>query len=169
MNPVPIGCICPGKPHEGDTVTLKDPLPFASAMTIRQTLGRVQRDSVDRGEAITVDEYTAILSELYLLYGIAAWTLTDAEGKPVAVTKASVTGLLLADLEAASEVADVADDLYTKKVILPLLPGASISLPGSLTDGSTSATNGTGTTPPKPSRPSSTSTIPTADTAPMTT
>ena len=169
MNPVEIACICPGTPHDRDTVTLHDPLPFALAMTIRQTLGRVQRDSAERGEAITVDEYTAILSELYLLYGIAAWTLTDADGKPVPVTKATVTSLLLADLEAASEVADVADDLYTKKVILPLLPGASTSSGTSLTDGSTSATNGTGTTPPRPSKPSSTSITQTAGTAVMTT
>lgn len=169
MNPVEIPCLCPGTPHATDTVTLHDPLPFGLAVTIRQTLGRVQEAARQRDGGMTGAEYQAVLAELYLFYGIREWTLVDADGNTIPITKANVTNYLMVDLEAASAVAEEADELYTKKVIFPLLQGASTSSDGSSTDGSTSATNGTGTTPPKPSRPSSTSISPMAGTVAMTT
>lgn len=169
MNPVEIACICPGTPHDGDTVTLKDPLDFFTATTIRQTIARIQEQSNKLEEPMTIAEYVSALIEVYLLYCIESWTLADADGKSVPVSKTAVRDHLLADFAAATLVGEAADDLYTEKVILPLLPGASKPSPSSLTNGSTSATNGTGATPRKQSKPSSTSTTQTAGTAVMTT
>jgi hypothetical protein len=168
VNPVEIACICPGTPHESDTVKLWEPLGFLRATTVRQTLGSIEASARDSGEPLTVDEASAVIAEVYLLYCIESWSLVDADGESLPVSKANVREHLLPHLDEASEVAEVADKLYTRLVVLPLLRGASTSSPSSLIDRSTSATNGNGTTPRKPSKPSSTSITQTAGTAVMT-
>jgi hypothetical protein len=163
VNQIEIACICPGKPHESDTVTLKDPLDFRTATVIRKSIEWMKSND----PSATVPELLAMLTEAYLLHCIEAWSVVDEKGKPVLPTKEAITELLL-PTEAAMAVADAADELYTERVILPLVARASTSSASSSIDGSISATNGTGTTPPKPSKPSSISTTQTAGTAQMT-
>ncbi len=158
---VDIACICPGTPHRGDTVTLMDPLPFGKAEVIRKSI----RWMKDQDPTASVPEILAMLTEAYLLHCIGSWTVVDAKGKPVPVSKAAVTDLLLPNTEAAMAVADAADSLYSVTVVLPLVARASTSSPSSPTDGSTSVTNGTGKRHPRRSRPSLISTSGTAGTA----
>src|SRR5262249_23818145 len=87
---------------------------------------------------------------------IDAWTLVDEKGKPVPPTKANIRARLLVDDAFAMPVAQAADDLYAKVVLLPLLQGASSSSSRTPTPPATSATTDGPTLPRKPSRRSST-------------
>jgi len=160
---VQIRCICPGTPHEGDTVTLQDTLDFRKTLTVRQHLAH---GSVAE---MTLPEMMALLGEAYLMYCISSWTLVDADGKPLSVSKAAITSILMAPehLDVAETIGNAADGLYSDKVFLPLRKGASPSSPATPTGRSTSATSGHGSTPRKPSKRSSTSTSPMAVTGPM--
>lgn len=164
---VTIPCPCPlkadGAPrHESDTVTLPDVLDFRRMLTVRQTL----RIGINN-EPLELAEMTALLVEAYVVHCIDSWTLQDEKGKPVPVTKANVRELLLSNWEAAEKVGDVADDLYTEKVILPLVTRTSTSSSSTPTPASTSATTGTTTTRRRPSKRSSTTTSLMAVTGPM--
>jgi hypothetical protein len=159
-----VGCLCPpdGSRHpEGDTLTFPDQLDFRTAITARKAIGWLKNEDPEAG----VPEVLALLSEFYLLNTIGAWTVRDEKGKPVPVTKANLRQYLL-PTEAAFDVADFADELYARQVLLPLATTASSSSPPTRTNGSTSATPGSGRTR-KPSKPSSTGSIPTGDTATM--
>jgi len=163
---VTIACPCPpkadgGSRHpDGDTVTLRDVLPFRSATTIRKAIGMVSEDgNPDPAEIL------AVMTEWYCLLGIEAWTLTDAHGKPVPVTRATIRDSLLESesaQEQASVIADAADGLYMAAVLLPLLARASSSSPPTPTAPSTSAPKDSQASPPKRSKPSSITSIPTA-------
>lgn len=163
MNTVEIACICPGTPHERDTVTLKDPLPFREAVTIRKSIQWMK----DQEPNATIPELLAMLTETYLLHTIEAWTLVDEKGKPLPPSKDNIAAVLLPQTEAALVVGDACDELYTERVILPLVAAAPTSSPSSSTNGSTSPKPEA--TPRTPSRPSSTSITQTAGTAVMTT
>jgi hypothetical protein len=164
---VPIRCICPpgadGQPHVEDTVTLPDILDFRKTLTVRQYV------SHERIGDESVPEFIVLLIEAYLLHTVAAWTLIDEAGKPLPVSKANIRGVLMADanMDVAEKVGDAADNLYSGKVFLPLMNGASSSSPGTPTTGSTSPTSGRGSTPRKHSRRSSISTSPMVVTGPM--
>lgn len=171
---VPIRCICP--PHEpwiggdprpvrhpdGDTVILPDVLDFRKTLTVRQHIAH------GKGSEMTLAEMMALLGEAYLLYCIADWTLVDEKDKPLPVSKAAVSLLLMTveNMDVAETVGNAADSLYSDKVFLPLRSGASSSSPGTPTTGSTSRTPGS-TPQPKRSKRSSTSTTPMAVTGPM--
>lgn len=155
---VPIPCICPNTPHEGDTVTLADALHFRQATTARNAvyLLRAQDDEA------SIPEIMAVLTEHYLLLGITGWTLTDEDGKPRPATRAAIREHLLTEDDAATMVGDAADDLYGAAVMRPLLRKASSSSEPSPTTEPTSPSTGTGS--PTPSSLSSTTTTPTDDT-----
>lgn len=161
-----IECICPPtaggeKRHERDRIDLRPTLGFSDVNTIRMALGVMYTDDPDAGLA----DVLGVLQERYVLHGIESWTLVDEHGDAVPVTKATIRERLLTHHAVATQVADVADDLYREAVTLPLLLRAvSSSQPGP-TDASTSAPNGSSATPrPMPSSPSSISTTPTDDT-----
>lgn len=142
---VPISCICPGSPHpDGDTVTLRDELDFRTAARVRNSI--VLLDDAQREDVGLV---LAVLQEAYLLYGIASWTLQDADGSPLDVTPANVTGSLLVHVAQASIVADAADDLYAEVVIAPLARRGAMLSQATLTAQPTSAQT-TGSAPPTP-------------------
>lgn len=161
-----IRCVCPplkggGPRHpDGDKVTFKQRLDFREALTVRNMVGVEQ---VSEGD-LRVAELLAILTEGYLLYGIASWSVRDAINKPVPVTKSAITEYLLTSPD-ANTVADFADELYAEQVTLPLLNRALTSSLPTPTDESTSATTESSPIPLKRSRPSSTSTTQTAVTA----
>lgn len=162
---VTIGCVCPPvggqRPHESDTVTLRETLDFRTAALARKSISWLKTEDPDAG----VPDMLAMLSEFYLLNCIEAWSLRD-RGKPIEPTRANIRAYLLADQEAAFTVADEADRIYAPLVILPLASRASTSSPPTPTAEPTSATKPIGRKS-TPSKPSSTASTPMAATARM--
>jgi hypothetical protein len=161
-----VPCLCPptaeGVRHpEGDTVTLRDPLDFRTAVTMQKAVTILFSDQ----PGASPEQVLGVLSEAYVVHGVASWSVVDGKGKPVPVNPATVAATLLPHVAAAMAVADEADPLYAKAVLVPLLAKASNSSPGTPTSESTSPATGSPPAPLKPLRPSSTSTTPTADTA----
>jgi hypothetical protein len=155
-----IDCICPGTPHEDDTVTLYPTLDFRRAMTMQKAVV-IARTGVD--EDMDPAEILAILAESYLRYGVESWTLVDAAGKAIPVTPDNVTAYLMPHIGEAMDVAEEADGLYQEAVLLPLVRrGLRSSQPTPTTD-SMSPSTGSDPDPQTPSSPSSTTTTPTDD------
>jgi hypothetical protein len=157
-----IACPCPpdgGRHPDGDTVTFRATLPFWRVESIRSDMAELPTGS-------SVQDVLGFLSELYLVHGIESWTLADDDG-PLAVNRPNVGEYILTRYDIAAQLAEVADQLYMEKVILPLVAKASASSQPSPTGGSTSP-QPTDSTPSsesgKPSKRSSISTIPTDDT-----
>ncbi len=158
-------CICPPKAdgtprHDHDTITLKDRMDFRSSIAIRNSLAL----EADEDGNLDVADLLAILSERFIRYGIESWSLVDDKGKPVPVSTANIERLILTDIELATDVADVADDLYREAVMLPLVQRGQRSSPSSPTTGSTSAATTRSTKPRTRSKPSSITSIRTAGT-----
>jgi hypothetical protein len=145
--------------EEGLTVYLSPRLRWAHVRAIKLELA-VEKERV--GGTLTVGEIIGLLSEGYILYGIAAWNLKDADGKEIPVTHETVRAEILGDEERAAIVGDRADDLYSQQVLIPLLSAGAKSSAITSTNGSTLATTGSSAKPLKRSRRSSTSTSPTA-------
>lgn len=170
---VPIRCVCPpkadGSPrHEGDTITLRDTLGFVQTQTARNAALLLRADATAAGEGLDPAEVLAVLTEQYVLQGVSGWTLVGEDGKPIPVTRATLRAHLLENEDAddvRTLIADEADGLYARKVMLPLLQTAASSSQPTPTASSTSPTHGSGTEPRDHSSPSSISTIPTAATA----
>lgn len=158
---VTIACICPGTPHEEDTVTLKDRLDFMSAAEARMSVL-----SLDADERANTNHVLAVLDRAYLIVGIEAWSLVDEKGKAVAVSLPAIEASLLSHPAEALQIADVAEDLYNPVVLVPLVKKASTSSQDGPT-GSTSPTTGSTPKPPKPLKPSLTSITRTEDTEPI--
>ncbi len=155
-----IPCPCPGTPHAGDTVTLHDKLSLRGGIAVQNLIVNAIGNAEDRLEQADI---VGLLNEGYLLYGIAGWTCVDAKGKRVEPSKDLIRSYLLEDFTFSGPIAEAADDLYPAAAIDPLVKRASMSSPGTPTNGSTSA-------PPIPLRPrpskrSSTTTSPTDGTA----
>jgi hypothetical protein len=159
-----IDCICPPKGDgetrhpDGDTVSLRERLDFRQALTARNAFLVLKAEDPDASTA----EVLAVLTETYLLLGIESWTVQDARGKPVPVSKAAIRELLLTHPDQAMVVGDEADTLYSEAVISPLVARASNSSPTTPTAVSTSATSGPSPRRPRRSKPSSTTSSRTA-------
>lgn len=153
-----IPCICPPKDgqsrHERDTISLRDTLDFRQAITVRNEALVTRAADPD----VSTAEIMAAMTEAYLVAGVTHWSLVDDRNKSVEVSKAAIRSLLLPSFEAATIVADAADELYREKVILPLLQPASSYSPPTLTAAGTSPTNDTPSKHPRPRSRSSTST-----------
>ena len=154
---VKIPCVC-GKHDAEDTVWLADVLGFHQATTITKAVELISADDPQSRGA----EVLATLSEYYLLVGIERWTLRDAQGKPLEVTKGNIRSRILSNPTAAGQLVEVADGLYQEAILLPLVARASTSSQPSRTDEPTSPTP-RGTRRPKPLKPSSTFTTQTGD------
>jgi hypothetical protein len=160
-----ITCVCPEKGDgsvrhpDGDEITLRDKLDFHAVTTIRWE-SAVLRET-DPGAALS--EYLAAATENYVLFGIEAWTIVDAKGKPVEVTKPAIRQLILGNAVVGQLVGDEADNLYGA-VMRPLLNPALTSSPPTPTAESTSPTTASSAKRQKPPSRSSITTIPTAGT-----
>jgi hypothetical protein len=166
---VTIDCLCPRKGDivrhpNGDTVTLRDRLDFHAATSIRHSIALLYSEDSETGGG----EILALLTEHYMLFGVARWSLVDEKGKPIEVTKPAIRAHLFGVPDAAMTVGDAADELYAEQVMLPLMARAAKSSLPSPTTASTSPTSSSSEKPRKPSKPSSISTIPTAATATTT-
>jgi hypothetical protein len=160
--PVVIDCICPGQAHDSDTVNLRDKLDFQQASACRNAVRLLYGDG-SQGAPLE-GEILAALTVSYLFVGIESWTLKDEAGKPVPVNRGTIAQYLMADDVAAETVGDVADGLYSAKVVLPLGVMASRSSRATPTPDSTSVPKALPTELPKPSSQSLTSTTRTAGT-----
>ena len=159
---VEIDCICPPKAdgerrHEHDTVTLRESLPFRSVTTIRHAISFLERDDSQMYTA----EVLAVLTEGYVLFGIEAWSVVDAKGKPLPITHQTIRDEILARVDVASVVGDAADEMYGPTVLLPLMVRASRSSQDGPTEPSTSPPTDSPKSPRKRSKPSSTTSSPT--------
>lgn len=159
---VTIPCICPGR-HASDTVELRSHLGPVDALTCRNALATLFAADPDAG----IPEALAVLQVEYVLRGVVAWSLTEADGSPIPVTRAAIRQYLanLDRPEVLYAVADAADDLYRESVMLPLLRTASTSSPPGPTGASTSAPTDSTSSPPTPFSRFSTSTTQTDATA----
>ena len=145
-----------GRHPDGDTITFREKLDFRAGATIRWAVA-INRET-DPG--VSLAEQFGLISELYVLEGVESWTLVDARGKPIEVSKPAIREHLL-PFDQAQFVADYAEGLY-QEVMLPLLRAASTSSEPTPTNGSTSPTTGSSPSPRKPLRRSLTSITPTA-------
>lgn len=156
---VRIACPCPGTPHDGDTVTLRDKMDLRTGTALQSLIIESIRSAENRLDQADI---VGILNEGYLLYGISAWTLTDARGRALEPSKENIRTHLLSDFAISAPIAEAADDLYPAAAIDPLVRRASMSSPATPTNDSTSPPPTT--LPQKPSRRSSTTTSPTGAT-----
>ena len=130
MTSVAIACLCPPQGDEvrhpgGDTVTLREQARLRGGARGAQPV--IHAKTNDPG--MSVAEVQAMLTELYLLSGIEAWSVVDERGKPIEPTTARHPRDPAAELEAAMTVADAADERYAEAVMTPLLARASSSSP----------------------------------------
>ena len=160
-----IKCVCPPKPsgearHAKDTVTLKDRMDFRASIAIRNALAL---EAGDGGE-IDMADILAILTERFIRYGIASWSLVDAKNQPVPVSQDAISRLILSDIDLATDIGDEADERYREAVMLPLLLRGQRSSQPSPTTGSTSPATTPSTKRRTRSSRSSITSLPTADT-----
>jgi hypothetical protein len=133
-------------------VFLMPRLPFRAVAAIKHEVIAARNSS---GDSLTSSEVMGILSEGYLLYGIAGWTLD------VPFSREAVRDEIMANDERAFTISEQADSLYAEQVLLPLARLGSRSSRNGSTNGSTSVMNGSSPKPRKRSKRSSTSTTPT--------
>lgn len=171
---VKIECICPpkadGEPrHEQDTVTLPEILGFREVRVIRQAIRLAFG-----GTRPSLAELSGLMSEQVVLHCIAAWTcehdVTEkgrSHTEQLPLTRDSIETYLLPNYDAAEAVASAAEALYSEKVVLPLMVGASRSSKPSPINRPTSRRKSGSTSRSKRSKPSSITTTPMAVTGPM--
>ena len=163
---VTVACLCPpnaagGVRHPaGDEITLREHLDFRGSLAARKAFIFVKAEDAGASSA----DILAVMTETYLLYGIESWTLVDAKGVPVPVTKTAIRETLMSRVDRALDVADAADALYSEEVLLPLMATASASSPPTPMAESTSAKKSSSPESQTRSKPSSITTIPTAAT-----
>lgn len=145
------------------TVSLRSKLGLAAGIELQQRF----RAFMTQEPRPSFPEIVGLLTEGYLLCGVAEWSLVDEMG-PIPVTRENIAKYLLADFELAQPVADKADDLYYGPVLSPLVASLSTSLRGTSSSASTRATNGSSQKPRKRSKRSSTTTSQTDATATTT-
>jgi hypothetical protein len=103
-------CRCPGTPHDSDTVWLRGKPDLAMGLAFRQALRESGRRTGD---------LQATIGDIYLRYGVVAWTITGEDRKPLPVSHAAVIERL--PWPDALPVVDAADDLYGAALVDPLV------------------------------------------------
>lgn len=157
-NAATVACLCPpnGQRHaNGDTITFREKIDFRTALTARKAISWMKEED----PTTDVPDVLAMLSEFYLTHLISSWTLRDVKGKAIEPSRANIERYVL-DSEAAFDLAEFADGLYSDRILGPLVPKASTSSRRTSTGDSTSATPGHGTSRARPSTPSLTEPTP---------
>jgi hypothetical protein len=125
--PVVLGCLCPGTPHDHDTVNLRAELGPAAGFAAVAAIQVVQK-----GES-NIEEQ---LGRIYAEHGILDWTFVDEDGNPV---EPSLENIRRLTWDAIYPIAAKGDDLYAESLLRPLLARLSASSPNGRTARSTSA------------------------------
>lgn len=131
-------CHCDGTPHDHDTVWLRSDLSPDGGIAAMHVLSRGAPDTAT---------IIGALGRAYLIGGIVRWTFVDEKGDPIEVTPYNVAQL---KEEIVLPVADKADDLYSERLMRPLVARASKSSRNGHTARSTSARRTTSGTRRKP-------------------
>lgn len=135
-------CTCPGTPHpEGDGVFLRPFLGFLAGAEVM----RIFKSSLGNLEALNEG-----IGPVFLREGPIGWNLVDADGPIELDTEA----LLALPYEQGIIIVEAADELYSHRVLDPLVRGLAKSSATGPTNG-TSATPRTSKPRRKPSSPSS--------------
>jgi hypothetical protein len=161
-------CICPGgnvHPDGGEVFVLPARLGFRQLTQVTKSMQWLKTER----PGARVSEVLAELSEAYVRYCLASWTLTSRpspkypKGEPIELTPDAVDVFLLGPdtADVAQEIAEVADNLYAEAVLGPLVRRGSELSEAGQTAGSISP-NPTNGASRKPSTRSSTGHIPTA-------
>lgn len=140
------GCRCPGTPHDHDTVWL--------AAEITPDGGIAAMSVIERGapDAATME---GLLGRAYVQHNITRWTLVDEKGADVQPTPWLISRL---SYDAIKPIAEKANELYSEKLLRPLVERLSKSSQRGQTDESTSAKPDTSTKRRKRSKQSTTAT-----------
>jgi len=109
--------------------------------------------SAIRNAESTESEVEAAIAAAFLRHGIVDWSFTDADGKPVPITNATIEDRL--DWATAHDVAEKCNELYAADLFRPLVSKMAKSSPSGPTGTSTSAPMASGPTPLARSKPSS--------------
>jgi hypothetical protein len=129
-------CRCPGTPgafHPTDLVYLAPQPSLTIAMEMQFILEDAQEEA--KGDQKLFERATVRrLLPLYVTLGVVGWNLVDAEGNALPLDTAAI----LADLSLSRPASDAASGLYTQKVIAPLGPTPSATLPAGRTVNSNS-------------------------------
>lgn len=144
-------CRCPGSPHPVDWVDL---VPQPSVPLGAAVMSILANAGID--EAILQGR----LATVYLAFGIRAWSFVDERGSPVPIRPteegwSETVDRLLPWHQGGGEVANAADELYSDKILRPLMSRSSMRSQGGRMAGSTSPTRPSGSTRRKQRRPSS--------------
>ncbi len=154
----PVAVSVPCEQHdEGDTVYLKPKLGLAAGVEVQAAI-------LDMGKGVSANVVQGTIAELYVRHGVTDWTLHDEAGNRLVLTPATVQARLLDDFSMAKPIADAADELYGRAVVVPLAMKVAESSRAMRAERSTSAAKGSPDSPPKRSKRSSTTTSPTAAT-----
>ncbi len=154
-NLVTIDCSCRGKPHDHDTVVLNPEVSLPLGIAAAAVINRMTDETTGIGE----------LSPVYLRFGVVAWTLVDADGKPEPVTPQRIAARLTY-ANGGFEVVEAAAGLYSETVMRPLLAARARFLQALPQDHLTPRKNGTGRKPRTlsgPSSPSATAGMPSSE------
>ncbi len=129
-------CACPGTPHDGlegaddgDIVWLRPVLPWGpGAEALRLILESVvivaNTGGGPKGEDPLLDDsrVAETVGPIYVRHGVARWNVVDEDG-PVPYDAEAI----LVDYTLAYPVVEVANQLYTEKLIDPLVKRMSVS------------------------------------------
>lgn len=142
-------CPCPGQPHSVEQIVVAGELDLPTAA------GAI---AVLRGASDDHAAMQAALIRAYLPAVIRRWSFLEPDGtggiRPVPVTRPNLERLVPWD-KGGLEIVDRVDDLYSGRLLAPLVERTSTpSLPGPTSD-STSPTPASGSSPLAPSEPSS--------------
>jgi hypothetical protein len=140
--PVEVGCLCPGTPHDKDTISLRAELGPEGGYAVLRAI----RAAAAQGDTEYLAEF---LGRAYAEHGIVEWTFLDEDGEPVPCTTENIRALKWGVLYPVAERGDV---LYAEELMAPLRVQASASSPNGRTARSTSATKRTTSTHRKPSK-----------------
>jgi hypothetical protein len=134
---------------DGETFQFLARLPFRAVATIRYNVGTARQEA---GEDLSPGEVMAVLSEGYLLFGLAKWSLKTPINRP------AIREQVLDNPERGPVLSDRADAIYSEQVLLPLVKLAGRLSPSTQTNGSISPTMDSLPSPRKRSKRSLTST-----------
>lgn len=144
---------------DGETFQFLPRLPFRAVAAMRYNIGAARQEA---GEDLSSGEVMAVLSEGYLLFGLAKWSL-----KPP-LNRQTIRSEILDNPMRGPVLSDKADAIYSEQVLLPLVNLAGRSSPSTQTNGSTSPMSDSSEKRQKRSKRSLTSTSLTASTEAIT-
>lgn len=130
-------CLCPGAPHDHDTVWLRAALGPDAGLAAMLVIRESNSDP---------EELEVRLGRVFLRFGIVRWTFVDDTGQVLPVNRDLIAKL---PWSAVYPLANKASDLYSQDLLRPLVAAASKSSRNGHTARSTSVRRRSSSTPRK--------------------